>query len=96
MSKRKGPEDHDEEDLGMFEGKNVPTTPRHVLIAWLCMWRLQHGSENEGHIDMPGAVKEGLLHLGWIEEAGDGHNITDEGRTVSDLEGPHWGIDTLG
>jgi len=69
--------------------------PEHVLIAWLCMWRLQHGSENEGNICAPSAVLVGLINNGWIVEAGDGHDITDRGKAVSDLNCAEWGIDPL-
>jgi len=74
----------------------VAAPPEHVQIAWLCMWRLQHGTENNGEIFMPSAVSKALLRRGWIEEAGDGHNITAAGVDITDLHGPDWGINTLG
>lgn len=71
------------------------------LIGWLCMWRLQHGSANDGRIDMPGAVTDALVARGWVAMGGDPEwdgqpcSITEAGITITELHGPEWGINTI-
>lgn len=70
------------------------------LVGWLCMWRLQHGSANDGNIDMPSAVMQGLADRGWVEFGPEEHDgkiarITEAGAAITDLHGPDWGIDTI-
>lgn len=76
--------------------------PEHVLIAWLCIWRLQHGTKNNGVMSIPTPVREGWLARGWVEFAHqadpDGYlgcDLTDNGKTVTDLNCAEWGISPM-
>ena len=75
---------------------------RNKLIGWLCIWRLQHGSPNDGRMCVPTKVRLAWIAAGWVEETGDrdrfGYchsNLTDAGMLVTDLSCPEWGIDPL-
>ena len=71
------------------------------LRGWLCFWALQDSGDHP--ISMPGQVRALLVLKGWLDvkESENGEEgqwlakLTEAGETVCDLEGPHWGINTI-
>lgn len=77
--------------------------PEEKLVGWLCFWRLQHGSRNDGICCIPGHVWRAWEQRGWItldvqnpDEYGYlPANITERGKMVTDLNAADWGIESL-